>query len=120
MRASSEVRGSWDATSMRRPVAGWSNAIRAACRNWRSSPSSLPALRAVERVADDGQADGGEVDADLVACGPSRAAGQQAVLGQGLGQLEVRDRVGARRALDGHPAGVAGVAAERRLHRATP
>ena len=36
--------GSFEVSSMRSPVIGWSKARRAACRNWRLRPSSVPPL----------------------------------------------------------------------------
>ena len=63
--------GSGELTSIGAPVTGWAKARRAACRNWRSSPSR-PA-RAVLGVAGDRVADRLQVRADLV-----RAPGLQA------------------------------------------
>ena len=99
-----------------RPSTGCANARRAACRNWRSSPSAPGAP--VLRVAGHGVADRLQVGADLVrAAGLQPHAQQRGVRERPL-DLEVRDRLARLVGVGRDPRAHAAVAAERGVDRA--
>ena len=70
---------------------------------------------AVDRVADDGQVDGREVDSDLVRAAGLEPDAEQRVLGEQLDDLEVRDRLVWRVGVQRLPRRLRPVAADRRL-----
>ena len=99
------------------PVTGWSNASRAACRNWRCRPNS-PA-RAVLGIAarPDGRSPAGARGSG--ACGRSPACTRSSVaLGSACSSVEVRARLARVVGVDRHAGAHAAVAADRRVDRA--
>ena len=107
--------GSGERSSSRSPVIGCSKASRAACRNWRSRPSS-PGM-AVLGVAGDGMPDRLQVHPDLVRAAGLQPHAQQRGARQRALEREARARLARARAADGHPRAHARVAADGRVDR---
>ena len=99
-------------------MTGWSNASRAACRNWRSSPQQARRGRTRGRPPPDGRSPAGAPGSG--ACVPSPAHAQQRGARQGALEREVRARLARAGAADGHPRAHARVAADGRVDRPGP
>ena len=106
--------GSSERVSIRSPLNGCGKASCEACRNWRLSEAS----GTVDGVADDRQVDRRQMDANLVHPARLEPYAQQRVAGPEPVDLEVRHGVSRCGGVEGHPGGLAPVAADRGLDAA--